>query len=156
MVCRPATPADVEQVLTMVGQIVRMHERLDRPRFAAGNDATESYRRWLAARSQDAESVFLVADRGGQCVAFLVATVEPSVPIYLTRSFGFIHDLWVEPDYRNEGIARQLVMLAIERFRQIGVNQIRLETAEANDVARTLFERCGFRVTTREMMLEMK
>ena len=31
----------------------------------------------------------------------VVATVEAEIPIYRLKEFGFIHDLWVEPDYRN-------------------------------------------------------
>ncbi len=63
--------------------------------------------------------------------------------------------MWVEPTYRNEGIARQMVMLAIERFRAIGVEQIRLDTAAPNEVARGLFAACGFRPSVQEMLLEI-
>jgi NAD(P)-dependent dehydrogenase (short-subunit alcohol dehydrogenase family) len=48
-------------------------------------------------------------------VAFSIGTVEREIPIYRLDKFGFIHDLWVEPEYRNEGVARQMVMLAVER-----------------------------------------
>ena len=34
-------------------------------------------------------------------VGFLIATVEREIPIYRLHEFGFIHDLWVEPEYRN-------------------------------------------------------
>jgi ribosomal protein S18 acetylase RimI-like enzyme len=61
----------------------------------------------------------------------------------------------VEPAYRNEGIARQLVMLAVERFRQIGVGQVRMDVAYRNEAARRLFEACGFRVSTVEMLMEL-
>jgi ribosomal protein S18 acetylase RimI-like enzyme len=69
--------------------------------------------------------------------------------------FGFIHDLWVDPEYRNEGIARQMTMLAIERFREMGVKQIRLDTAAKNDGARGLFASCGFRESMTEMLVEI-
>ena len=101
------------------------------------------------------QSVFLVAERERRLVAFLVGTVEGEIPIYRIKRFGFIHDLWVEPEYRNEGIARQMVMLAIERFREIGVAQIRLDTAAPNEIARGLFRSCGFRPSVEEMLLEI-
>jgi ribosomal protein S18 acetylase RimI-like enzyme len=84
-----------------------------------------------------------------------VATVEREIPIYRLDQFGFIHDLWVEPDYRNEGIARQMTMLAIEKFRAIGVKQVRLDTHAKNDAARALFASCGFRASVMEMLLEL-
>jgi RimJ/RimL family protein N-acetyltransferase len=44
-------------------------------------------------------------------------------------------------------------MLAVERFREIGVPQVRLDAAAQNAVARKLFEACGFRPSTTEMLL---
>lgn len=156
MEIRPATPEDVPAVLPMVAQVCAFHERLDSQKYGFLPNPEESYRRWLAARATDERSVFLVAEREGKLVAFLVGTVEREIPIYRVKEFGFIHDLWVEPAYRNEGIARQLAMLAVERFREIGVPQVRLDTASANDPARNLFMACGFRPSAVEMLLDLQ
>jgi ribosomal protein S18 acetylase RimI-like enzyme len=88
-------------------------------------------------------------------VGFLIGTVEREIPIYRLEEYGFIHDLWVEPDYRNEGLARQLVTLATERFRAIGVKQVRLDVLVTNVPARGLFEACGFRPSVTEMLIEL-
>ena len=120
------------------------------------------YRRWLGQRATDPRAVFLIAQRGDALLrevpfltGFLVGTVEREIPIYRLNEYGFIHDVWVEPEYRHEGIGRQMVMLAIERFREIGVTQVRLDTAAKNDAARALFARCGFRPSTTEMLIEI-
>ena len=150
---RPATAADVSAVLPMVRKLCELHRRWDADKYGFRDGIEEMYRGWLTSRATDARSVFLVADREGRGpVAFLVGTVEREIPIYRLKEFGFLHDLWVEEDYRNEGLARQLVMTAVERFREIGVEQIRLDTAAANDVARALFEKCGFRTSVVEML----
>jgi ribosomal protein S18 acetylase RimI-like enzyme len=52
-------------------------------------------------------------------------------------------------------VGRQLAMLAIEKFRELGVKQIRLDTAAANEVARTMFKSVGFRVSNVEMLMEI-
>jgi len=87
--------------------------------------------------------------------AFLIATTEHEIPIYLVEQYGFIHDLWVDEAYRHEGIARQIVMLAVERFKEIGAPQVRLETAAPNDVGRSLFAACGFGRVSVSMLLEI-
>ena len=87
--------------------------------------------------------------------AFLIGTVEKELPIYRLAEFGFIHDLWVEEDYRHEGVARQLTTLAIEKFRDIGVAQVRLDTVAANESARALFAATGFRPSVVEMLIEI-
>ena len=152
---RPATAADVPAVLPMVAKICALHEAWDPAKFGFLPNPQERYHRWLTARANDARSVFLVAEREGRLVAFLLGAIEEEIPIYRLKEFGFIHDLWVEEEYRHEGIARQMVMLAIERFKSLGVRQIRLDTAAANDPARKLFASCGFRLSTMEMLLEI-
>lgn len=155
MEIRPATIDDVEQVLPMVQKLADLHEGWDRAKYPYLPGIGQMYRNWLISRAQDARSVFLVAERQGRVVGFLVGTVEREIPIYRLKEYGFIHDLWVEPDYRNEGIGRQMAMLAIERFGQVGMKQIRLDTAIANDAARGLFRSCGFRESNVEMLIEV-
>ena len=156
---RPATPQDVPAVLPMVQRICAMHQSWDPAKYGFRDRPEEMYRNWLAERAVDPRSVFLVVPHPlaatDQLVAFLIATVEREIPIYRLTEYGFIHDLWVEPEYRHEGLGRQLVMLAIERFAAIGGKQIRLDTAAANDAARNLFKACGFRLSTMEMLMEL-
>lgn len=163
MEIRPATPADVPAVLPMVANLAVLHERWDPAKYGYLPEPAEMYRGWLTSRARDERSVFLVAERTDAMltdvpflVAFLVATVEREIPIYRLAEYGFIHDLWVEEPYRHEGIGRQMVMLAVERFKQLGVTQVRADTAACNDSARALMHSCGFRPSTIEMLLEMK
>ncbi len=135
-----------------------MHEALDGERYGMLPDVVERYGRWLPERAVDPRSVLLVAEEHPEntepvLAGFLIGTVEKSIPIYRLREFGFIHDVWVQPAFRRHGIAKALTLAAIERFRAMGVEQVRLETARANGSARRVFESCGFRVATEEMLL---
>src|SRR5947209_5612511 len=153
---RPAVADDVPAVLPMVAQIAALHEQWDPAKYGFLPNPGERYRGWLTARATDPRAVFLVAEREpGKLVGFLIGTVEHEIPIYRLKEFGFVHDVWVEPDYRHEGVGRQLTMMAVERFRAIGVRQIRLDTAAANEAARALFAACGFRPSVTEMLLEL-
>ena len=161
MTIRPATAEDVPAVIPMVEKLAKLHEQWDPVRYDYKPGAAEMYRKWLATRAGDPRSVFLVADHERLLadvpflVGFVIGTVESAIPIYRTAAFGFVHDLWVEEDYRNEGIGRQMAMLAIEKFRAIGVNQVRLETAACNEPARKLFASVGFRPASSEMLVEL-
>lgn len=155
MTLRPGTVDDVPGVLPLVGKISALHKSWDVARFNFKDNIEELYRGWLTKRVDDPRSVFLVAERDSEIVAYVVGTVEPEIPIFWVPECGWIHDIWVEPEYRNEGVARQLVMLSIEKFKQIGVKQVRLHTAAANDVGRELFKSCGFRPCVVEMLAEI-
>jgi ribosomal protein S18 acetylase RimI-like enzyme len=152
---RPATTDDVKAVLPMVDKIAAMHKKMDPAKYGYLDDVAGMYDGWLQDRADDPRSVFLVADTGEKLAGFLIGTVEHEIPIYHLEEYGFIHDLWVEDDYRHEGVGRQLVTLALERFKSIRVEQVRCDTASGNTVARSLFERCGFQPSTVEMLIEL-
>jgi ribosomal protein S18 acetylase RimI-like enzyme len=152
---RPATPEDVPAVLPMVAKICALHEAWDPAKYGFLDHPEQRYARWLPSRANDPRAVFLVADAGERLAGFLIGTIENEIPIYRLKEFGFIHDLWVEEEYRHEGVGRQIVMAAVQRFHELGMKQIRLDTASANDAARKLFQSCGFRVSVIEMLMEM-
>ena len=156
MLVRPAKTSDVAAVLPMVAKVCALHESWDPAKYGFLPNPAARYDGWLKRGATDPRTVFLVAEReADKLVGFLVGTVEPEIGIYRLKEFGFIHDLWVEPEYRHEGIARQMVTLAMERFTEIGVKQIRLDTAMKNEPARKLFESCGFRPSVVEMLIEL-
>lgn len=150
----------------MVSAICALHEAWDVARYGMIEDVKERYARWLPQRATDPRSVFLVAEQqstskdaargdAGPLVGFLVGEVLTNIPIYRVKEYGFIHDMWVEPAARGKGIGRALVLRAMERFGAVGVTQVRLETARANEEARKLFATCGFTVATVDMLVEL-
>jgi ribosomal protein S18 acetylase RimI-like enzyme len=163
MEIRNARPEDVPAVLPMVRKLCALHESWDPAKYGFLADTADKYDGWLRKRAADPRSVFLVAERSATSeesaaaiAGFLIATMEKEIGIYRIKEFGFIHDLWVDEEYRHEGLARQMVMLAVERFKAIGAMQVRLDTAANNDPARALFATCGFRPSVVEMLLEIK
>ncbi|MEH2355238.1 GNAT family N-acetyltransferase [Nostoc sp.] len=170
MLIRPATITDVPAVLPMVAKICALHESWDSAKYGFLPHPEQRYEQWLTrlansdgfstrrdanADASSIRSVFLVSENEGQIAGFLIATIEREIPIYRLQEFAFIHDIWVEPEYRQKGIARQMVMLSVERFHQMGVKQIRLDTAIANEASRRLFASCGFRFSIIEMLIEL-
>jgi ribosomal protein S18 acetylase RimI-like enzyme len=156
MLIRSATSDDVPQVLPMVAKICALHENWDTAKYGFLPYPEQRYEKWLTrlANSSD-RNVFLVAQDEGKLGGFLVATVEREIPIYRLQEYAFIHDIWVEPEYRQNGVAQQMVMLCVQRFQEMEVQQIRLDTTAVNEAARRLFASCGFRISTIEMLKEL-
>lgn len=158
MLIRRATQLDIPAVLPMVSKICALHETWDAAKYGFLPNPAQRYEGWLGKLVNSDRTVFLVAEdqTNAQLAGFLVATIEREIPIYRLKEFAFIHDLWVEPEYRRSGVARQLVMQTIEQFQKMGVEQIRLDTAAKNDAARKLFSECGFRPSVVEMLIELE
>lgn len=160
MTIRPATAADVSAVVSLVRKVEAYHQKSNPAKYLFRSDPGELYRAWLDRSAGDDRAVFLVCDAAGRgdppaVVGFLIGTVEPEVRIYVLREYGWVHDLWIDEAYRHEGVGRQLVMQAVERFVDLGVRQIRLDVLADNEPARKLFEACGFRPSVVEMLVEV-
>lgn len=158
MLIRPATLDDIPQMLPMIAQVCALHEAWDVSKYGVLPQVERRYAPWLAGLVNDARDLCLVVEDPQlqrSLVGLLIATVEQEIPIYRLTEFGFIHDLWVEPPYRHQGLARQMIMQAIAHFKAVGIRQVRLETAVPNDAARALFESCGLRVSAIEMLTDL-
>lgn len=151
---RPATDADVPAVLPMVQAVCDFHRSLEPDRYDFLPDITERYRSWLPNRANDPNSVFYVAQQAASptLLGFIVGEVLDEIPIFTIKRYGFIHDLWTDPATRRQGVGRALVEAAVARFKQIGVAQVRGDTAATNDAARALIAALGFAPTTVQML----
>src|SRR5258705_12123717 len=112
---RPAKPEDVPAVLPMVGKLCQLHESWDPAKYSFLPNIPQMYDQWLRERASHRRSVFLVAEASGpkKIVGFVIGTVEREIPIYRLKEYGFLHDLCVEPEYRNQRVACQIVMLTV-------------------------------------------
>lgn len=160
MTIRPATILDVPLVMPMIVKQYALHTAWDAAKFAPADDLHLTYGHWLAQRLADPTSVFLVADRNADPdqphpVGFILATTEREIPIYKTKQYGFIHDLWVDDGYRHEGLGKQLAIRCLEELKLRGIRQVRLDTAQPNEAARKLFGSLGFRPACVQMLMEL-
>jgi GNAT superfamily N-acetyltransferase len=55
--------------------------------------------------------------------------------------------IWVEPEFRGRGLAQQLVMTLVGWATDVSAEAIALWVSDGNDVARRVYERCGFTAT---------
>jgi ribosomal protein S18 acetylase RimI-like enzyme len=147
---------DIPAVLPLVAKTIAFHEELDPARFAAAPDAHHRYERWLRRTVDNPDGAFFVAEQAGRVVGFVLGQVQDEYEMYRTRRYGMIHELWVEPEWRRQGVARQLMQAALDLFRQAGVHQARLDSATANSAAQRLFAACGFRPSMTEMLAELE
>ncbi|MHB0871336.1 MAG: GNAT family N-acetyltransferase [Chloroflexota bacterium] len=99
-----------------------------------------SYRGWVATTAEGE----IVAGLGLQVIGL------PSHPRNLTGRYSYLMSLYVEPDYRQQGIARKLIESAITWSREQGIPEVRLH---ASDMGRPLYEQLGFRQTNEMRLL---
>jgi ribosomal protein S18 acetylase RimI-like enzyme len=87
----------------------------------------------------------------------------PAGYIVLTLGFSFeyhgvdafIDELYVEPNYRRQGIGRRAVFFVEERAREMGVQALHLEVDPGNDPALELYRRTGYEDHRRHLMTKL-
>lgn len=152
----PASQAEVATIVNLCMIVERQHEQYWPLRWQLRDGLERGWGGWLSRHLNDPDMLVLSArdpERGGEVVGTLVAEIEEEMPIYTYKSFGFIHDVAVLPEYRGQGVGRALLQMAREWAKSRGVNQLRLMVAHDNPEAARLFERAGFKDTYREMVL---
>jgi ribosomal protein S18 acetylase RimI-like enzyme len=79
---------------------------------------------------------------GEKAAGYVVLTISFSFE-YRGRD-AFIDELYVEPDYRGQGIGRRAMELVEEVARELHVNAVHLEVSKGNDAALELYRRAGY------------
>lgn len=59
---------------------------------------------------------------------------------------GYIYHTAVHPQYRNKGVAGQLVDMAIEQLKMLGINKVALVVFSKNELGNAFWESRGFTV----------
>ncbi len=143
---RDMKPADAECIAGFVTALTRFEAKIsaDRdPSEQAGRDQFE----YLCGEIESLDGFCLVAELDGQLLGFLMAAPQSLPGSYVKpeyRTYGEIFDLYVEPEARGSGLARKLVDVATERFREMGFRQIGLYTLAGNEEAVRVYKRMGF------------
>jgi ribosomal protein S18 acetylase RimI-like enzyme len=87
-------------------------------------------------------------------LGYTYAAVEGNDYMALRGPAGVLHDIVVDPDYRQEGVGRMLLDATLAWLQAHGAPRVVLSTAERNEEAQRLFARAGFRRTMIEMTRE--
>jgi len=145
-----------EDAAEVTGCIVRLqnHERTIDERVLPGDAVEDWYLDHLLKTCAEQDGTLFIAEVGGQVVGF--AAVQSRVPNedvdesdYL---FALISDLGVNESHRGQGIGRALFESCEAFARDRGARWLRIGVLGRNEVARGLYERCGFE--DRQVLLE--
>jgi len=151
-VIRPATPDDLAAIGRLGALLVRAHHDFDARRFIAATPQTEhGYASFLGKQLGNPDIVILVAEQGGEVLAYTYAGIEGYDYMSLRGPAGILYDIVVDPGHRARGLGRLLLDDTLTELEKRGAAQVVLSTAEQNESAQRLFARAGFRRTMIEM-----
>jgi ribosomal protein S18 acetylase RimI-like enzyme len=112
------------------------------PEYLARLDPRIEAARWNRASVSRLENT-LVADCDGEVAGYAIIGPARGQQV---QPAGEIYALYVETDWREQGIGRALVDAAFDRFRKQHLSKAVIWCLEGNFAARGFYQRCGGRL----------
>ena len=69
---------------------------------------------------------------------------------------GYIFDVEIKEEFRGKGYGKQAMLLIEEKARELGIERMGLHVFAYNDVARNLYERIGYKVSSMNMLKDLE
>jgi len=133
---RQLTPADLDGLGPLFSAYLDFY-RVKQP--------PQAQHAFLASRLSDNDSAaFGAFDESGQMTGFALCYFTHN-SLRLAPAW-ILHDLFVAPDNRRHGTARQLLEAVHQAARTAGACEVVLSTAHTNPAARSLYEDTGYRL----------
>jgi len=156
MLVRPARAEDLPAVSRLAAELVRLHHRLDAPRFMLIEPLEDGYQWFFSRELKRKDARILVAEESDRILGYAYATMEGRNWNDLLDACGKLNDLYVDAAARRRGTARALVEATFAWFRERQAPRVVLLSAWQNPDAHAFFETLGFRRTMVEMTAELE
>lgn len=69
---------------------------------------------------------------------------------------GFIFDVEIKEEFRGKGYGKQAMLLIEEKARELGIKRMGLHVFAYNDVAKNLYERIGYKISSMNMLKDLE
>jgi aminoglycoside 6'-N-acetyltransferase I len=97
----------------------------------------------------DSQVVFVADSGNGRLLGFLEASIRPFVEDCHSDQVGYLEGWYVEPEYRESGIGRELVIQAEGWARERGCTEMASDAEIGNQISLTAHQSLGYEETSR-------
>ena len=111
------------------------------------SDADDAMKQWLIARYRQRESMGFVAETDLKLAGFLIGRIgdwESVPPVIEARRIGIIDAVYVDEQFRRQGIGSQLIGKAVERMRAAKAVAVETVYDAWNDASSEVWHCAGF------------
>ena len=146
MQIRPATSADLADILALMGELDLGHD---------GKLSLETAAAAFQQITANPNHTIYVAEQDGVIVGTFALIIIPQLAHGGTCS-GIVEDVVVSSDQRGQGIGQQMMRFAIERCQQAGCYKLVLSSNKRRHAAHRFYEHLGFQQHGISFLIEVK
>ena len=147
---RPANLKDLPVLVKMGRELILYLNREEKKRrktnlMAIDHQVAEKgWRKYYRQNLKSRKSLFLLALKGENVVGMALGRIEKAPPVFKTKRFGEIHELFVKKPYRQQKIGTALVETLESFFRQKKISLIQIKAESFNAEALTAYRKLGY------------
>lgn len=141
---RQAIEKDIPKVIELWKEFIDFHKIRD-SFFSRSKEAPENFGRFISKNLRKDDAIVYVAEKNGEVIAHILATIQNYPPAFEIRRYGLVNDLAVSSAYRRIGIGQHLFAIVKEWFVKKGIRRIEIEVAITNEVSTSFWGKMDFR-----------
>ena len=156
MLIRKAEIKDIDDILYLLRDVLELHVRIRPDIFESGH--TKYTKEELINKLSEDNFYVYVGEISKKVVAYAMCIIELPKFTHTMKKVKtmYIDDIEVNPEYRGQGLGRELFEYLKEEAKRLNCYNITLNEWEGNDGARKFYEKLGMKPqkTTLELILK--
>jgi len=156
MLIRKAEIKDIDEILYLLSDVLELHARIRPDIFESGH--TKYTKEELIAKLSEENFHVYVGEISNKVVAYAMCVIELPKFTHTMKQVKtmYIDDIEVNPNYRGQGLGRELFDYLKEEAKRLNCYNITLNEWEGNDGAKKFYEKLGMKPqkTTLELILK--
>lgn len=156
MLIRKAEIKDIDEILYLLSDVLELHAKIRPDIFESGH--TKYTKEELINKLSEENFYVYVGEISNKVVAYAMCVIELPKFTHTMKKIKtiYIDDIEVNPDYRGQGLGRELFEFVKEEAKRLNCYNITLNEWEGNDGAKRFYEKLGMKPqkTTLEFILK--
>jgi len=152
---RKIKKADFGQLVQLWELLIQGHTLLEPALYKLGEGAEKKQREYFSKFVNSKDKFFMGCFDGKKLVGYVMGRVEDRPPILTVKKMGQLSELAVLPEYRKQGVGKELSQLFFDWCKTRGLGYVQVRVLEKN-LAVSFYSKIGFKDFMKEMMLELK
>jgi ribosomal protein S18 acetylase RimI-like enzyme len=151
---RQAIEKDIPKIVELWKEFIDFHKIRD-SFFSRSKEGPGNFGKFIAENLRKDSAVVFVAEKNGDVIAHILATIQDYPPAFEIKRYGVVNDLAVTTEYRRFGIGQHLFHMAKDWFSKKGISRIEIEVAVSNEVSTSFWEKRKFKPYKETLYLEL-
>jgi len=155
---RKAKENDLEDLTRLWKKLMDYHQKVCSPKKQVKDklkkDADKEWKKFALENIKKEKGLVLIVFDGKLPIAFCMALIKDGIPVFDPKEHGFISDLFVEENYRGQGMGKKLIDEVKLFFKKFKMESMSLKVDSVNLKSVKFYEKYGFEESSKNMCMK--